>query len=673
MKIKNKLMLSYFWLALIPLVIVGSAAFFNASSALVDQATQQLISIADKSVEQIDFFLNVCESNVHEISLMPDSRLAYMFKEFDQDLSPITGRFKKYLNDKPYILLLRLVDTKGNEVLSTDKRQRSRLDIAKYPWIQQALGSQKIFNSNMIKSEILDKAIIEYAVQIVDDKGKKKGILLVQIDAAAATIFVDNIVTGRTGYGYILNKESVIIAHPKKEKILKENVLQNDNPELVEIVEKMILAGRGIGVYTYEDVRKYVFYVPYRKLNWSIAITVPAEELMQSSKRVLHIMLGLGCLVLILVILVALRMAEGITRPIQSIVDVLAGLAAQSGDLTKRLHVESNDEVGEMARQFNNFMDSLQQMLLNVKDVSKKVNILSDTLSSTSEEVNASTEEISTMFQKMSRGVTSQVESTQDATDIIIEMVRSLKEAASNAEQGATSSIKTSNLAKEGMESSKEAVDRTTNIITVAAAITKTVGLLGTRSQEIGRIVDVITGISDQTNLLSLNAAIEAVRAGESGRGFAVVAEEVRKLAESSSQAAKQIAVLIRTIQDETLQAVESVKTATTAVDEGKVIITAVSIGLEEILKAAEFSAMQAQFINDASKAQIKYTERVDNTIKQGTKFSHETVESIEDSTNSIHGITASMQEMTAGAQDLSQMALGLKNLVNKFKLESEE
>ncbi|MFH1094032.1 MAG: methyl-accepting chemotaxis protein [Candidatus Omnitrophota bacterium] len=669
MKIKIKLLLSYFLLSLVPLLIVGAAAFYNASNALIDQARQQLISIADKSVEQIDFFLGVVQSNVRELSRMPDSRMVYMFKEFDQDLSPILQRFKKYSNDNSYILSIRIVDLNGNEVISTDKTQKMRLDFAKYPWMQEALKSQDIFNSNIIVSEVLSVPVIEYAVQIVDDRGVKKGLLLVQIDVKKVTIFVDEITTGQTGYGYIINKSGVVIAHPKKEKIFKENLSKNDSREMVEIVKKMISGDRGIGVYTYENVRKYVFYVPYPKQQWSVAITLPVQELMQSSRQILGIILGLGCLVLVGVVLMALRMSNGITRPIQSIVDVMAVLADQSGDLTKRLKVESNDEVGEMAKQFNKFMDSLQSMLIKVRDVSEKVNSLSEMLSSTSQEINASTEEISTIFQRMSAGVTNQVKGTEEATEIILQMVQSLKEAAKNAGEGATSSMKTSDLAKEGMSSAKEAVERTTRIITVAAEISKIVGLLGTRSTEIGRIVDVITGISSQTNMLSLNAAIEAARAGESGRGFAVVAEEVRKLADSSSQAAKQIALLIRSIQTETSQAVESVKTATTAVDEGQIIINAVSVGLKEILKAAEFSALQAQFINDASNAQLKYTQRVDETIKKGTKFSHETVDSIEDSTNSMHGITASMQEMTASAQDLSQMAVGLRTLVNKFKL----
>lgn len=218
MKIKIKLLLSYFLLSLVPLLIVGAAAFYNASNALIDQARQQLISIADKSVEQIDFFLGVVQSNVRELSRMPDSRMVYMFKEFDQDLSPILQRFKKYSNDNSYILSIRIVDLNGNEVISTDKTQKMRLDFAKYPWMQEALKSQDIFNSNIIVSEVLSVPVIEYAVQIVDDRGVKKGLLLVQIDVKKVTIFVDEITTGQTGYGYIINKSGVVIAHPKKKK-----------------------------------------------------------------------------------------------------------------------------------------------------------------------------------------------------------------------------------------------------------------------------------------------------------------------------------------------------------------------------------------------------------------------------------------------------------------------
>ncbi|MDW7651968.1 MAG: HAMP domain-containing methyl-accepting chemotaxis protein, partial [Bacillota bacterium] len=298
----------------------------------------------------------------------------------------------------------------------------------------------------------------------------------------------------------------------------------------------------------------------------------------ESTANQILLVVTLGAIVLGSII--AMLLGRSITTPIQAVVVMLRDMAQSGGDLTQRLHVNSNDEVGQLAHWFNAFVAELQEMITKLKTSIQTIAASSQELSAAVEESNASMEEITSV-------VESQV--AEKAQDISARSETTLEEA--HATQAA---------AIEGDKAVEEMVGVIKQIDTSTQEANAVILTLENTSKEIGVIIETITGIADQTNLLALNAAIEAARAGESGRGFAVVAEEVRKLAENSNQAGEAIVTLIHDVQSQVQDAVAKMDSNKEMVKIGQ----DVAAKAKEILKSvSEIAAREASLVSAMSAA----------------------------------------------------------------------
>ena len=394
-----------------------------------------------------------------------------------------------------------------------------------------------------------------------------------------------------------------------------------------------------------------------------------AKQRQRASYRVANIITnGMIIATLIFSFILTVLVPRTIFKPLTDLIRDAKKVA--QGDLTVNIDISRTDEIAELSKAFSWMLAGLKAVVKQILNTSQRVSASSQNLSSNSEQMNASVQEISSVVQDVSKVVISQSERSQNITETIKRMSSSVDQVSSNATISKNTSDQTKILAEQGVASAKKAVEKTTQISAVAQEMATVVGKLGERSQEIGRIVEVITTIAEQTNLLALNAAIEAARAGEAGRGFAVVADEVRKLAENSAKAAEQIGGLIRNIQEETSLAVNSVHTSSGEVAEGKTIIADVKQDLEKILIAVSQTSEQANQIVLKAKEQRESTDIVNKAMIEINDTSQSAVSSIEEAASSVEELSAGMQQMASNSQSLSTMAVELQELVEKFKID---
>lgn len=370
--------------------------------------------------------------------------------------------------------------------------------------------------------------------------------------------------------------------------------------------------------------------------------------------------------VMLLVIFAASFAASQITRPIKQMVSAMVRVAA--GDLTQSVHVETKDELGLLAEGFNKMIEELKGLIKQVNSSAETLASASGILTVNGEQSAQAASHVADTIANVAHNTLQQSTAVAHTSTVIAGMAEGMQLVAANAEEVAGLAEKSAAAANDGERSIQRAV---TQMDTIEATVThsaQVVADLGKRSQEIDTIVGMIAGIAAQTNLLALNAAIEAARAGEQGRGFAVVAEEVRKLAEQSTQSTKQIAGLIGGIQQDTVNAVNAMTSGSAEVRTGLTLVAEAGRTFSDIAALIGQVLAQAQKISSAIGGLADSSQSIVSSVRDIETSS----QSIAGQTETVSAATeqqlASMQEIAASSQALVKLAEELHQNVNKFK-----
>jgi len=359
------------------------------------------------------------------------------------------------------------------------------------------------------------------------------------------------------------------------------------------------------------------------------------------SGKIRATVVALSVIATILTFLLATLIIRSITRPLAIFLERTTDIAQGEGDLTKRLDDNGSDEIAQVSRMFNLFIEKLHGIISNISSTSTQVAAASNQLHSTAEHIATGAEEVAAQAGTVA---TAGEEMSATSGDI-----------AQNCQVAAEGAQRASQSASNGAE----VVERTVAVMAQIAAkvqeSARTVESLGARSDQIGAIIGTIEDIADQTNLLALNAAIEAARAGEQGRGFAVVADEVRALAERTTRATREIGEMIKAIQNETKGAVAAMEQGVQQVETGTVEAGRSGEALRDILEQVNDVAMQVNQIATAAEEQTATTSEIANNMMQITEVVQQTSQGAHES-------------VTAAAQ-LNGNAEELQRLVRQFKL----
>jgi methyl-accepting chemotaxis protein len=378
--------------------------------------------------------------------------------------------------------------------------------------------------------------------------------------------------------------------------------------------------------------------------------------------------LAANCVAAILAILIGTAVNRKISQPVKMVVHNAAKIA--EGELgVENIPYVSNDEIGELAQAFNSMKSSLKKIIEHITQSAELLAASAQGLTTTAYDSANVSSQVTGLVTQLSHDTQTQFREAEYTAQTIDKMSEKAAHAADRAGYVSDMAARTAQIAQSGRQTIDSLTVQMTGIQQTVADSAAAVDKLGERSKEIGQIVDTIAGISSQTNLLALNAAIEAARAGEAGRGFAVVADEVRKLAEESQYAAKQIAGLIQKTQADTSQAVTAMYKGIERVRDGAVVTTGagetfgeIANTVNELLQQVNSVALMIQELAQDSKAIVASAGTIVGISKK-TMVELEVVAGV--STEQ----SASAQEITAAVQGMEKLAEGLNGLVAKFRM----
>jgi len=508
---------------------------------------------------------------------------------------------------------------------------------------------------------------VNMASAIKDENGKLIGLLAAGLKLTAIAKNVEEMKFGQAGYGILIDKTGTFVVYPDKEKVIKEKISNSEDANVRNLGKLMLEGNSGVYRYTQNGVAKITFYSYIPIAGWSIANVVDEAELLAPVKKLMWTFLVGTAIILLVVAGIIFFSTKRLVSPLTRL-STFAGQVA-AGDLTSSLRLEQEDEIGHLANAMVKMQDNLRGLIRQVRGATEQVAASSEELTASAEQSAQAANQVAIVIDEVASGAEKQLKAVDDTAAIVGQMSAGIQQIAANANIVAATSAKSADSAQEGSKAVEKAVSQMELIEGTVIRSSQVVTKLGERSKEIGQIVDTISGIAGQTNLLALNAAIEAARAGEQGRGFAVVAEEVRKLAEQSQEAAKQIASLIREIQQDTNSAVVAMNEGTKEVKVGAEVVNEAGKTFKNIFVSFNEVTSQIKEISAAIQQMASGSQQIVAAVRDIDTISKATASQSQTVSATTEEQSATMEEIAASSRALAKMAEELTTVVSKFKV----
>ncbi len=657
--IKKRILVTTIFLMIVSIGTIGVVSEYVLAKNSQDLADALLPNIAGAAAQSINKNLKAIRNTLETAAALIDLQAS----TWDKQREFLNTLKKNYGFDR-----VALIDLNGNAQFS----DYSTIDVSDRDYFLGARNGQFTI-SKAFRNRINQLATLAFAAPILN-REEVSAVLMAGINLDWFSKDIKALNFGQTGFVFVVDREGGILAHPDQAQALKlRNPIEEAKSDPAQesyarLIRRMISSEGNRYEEMIDGQRRLTYYRPIPETNWVLGVTITTDELFDNTVR-LGVVTGVLSVVLIFLgSLIALLLTGSITRPLNQAIGVLQNLAQGEGDLTRRITVNSQDEIQVMADLMNQTLEKVAGLVRGVRTQAERLTNVGEELSSNIIQTSAAIREISANIQSVNNQVINQSSSVTE-TSTTMEEINASVNSLHQLIETQTQSVNQASTAIEEMIASIRQVSETLKVneqnmhqLNLSAGegrevlnkVTSEIRAIAQESEELLEISKIIRSISSQTNLLAMNAAIEAAHAGDYGRGFAVVASEVRKLAESSGEQAKTVGRVLKHIRsaidgiarsaDDIIEKFESIEQRIRLVSDQEVSIAH---------SMREQNEGSLQVLQEISRLKEVST-TVRNSAQEMQVGSHQILKETSTLRDITHEIGQAMREMANGAQEMA-------------------
>jgi methyl-accepting chemotaxis protein len=650
MNMRTKLIASFVVTVVVPLIAMsllslsqtrsdGMARFVNATQAEMKQIENGFNLFFEQVKSNADFLASaeVVKNLTPDVSRYFDDPRDMNPLAASQSEAAIFRLYESFGKTHPELLFVYLGTEEGG-FIQYPTEALGNYDPRKRPWYQMALQQSGKTVITSPYQGVTGQAMVSVAKTIKNPQGKLVGVQSLDVTLGTLTDIVGNIKIGKTGYLILIDGSGTVLADPK-------NADNNFKPltSLTSPIYTALKQHQNENAFSVDNNGTMLEATSYfsESLNWRFVAVIEQQEVLESTYTMSKLILLIAVIMIALFVGVGIFLANRIVYPIEKVSDGLKEIASGEGDLSKRLQVIGNDEVAQLAKWFNQFLETINNLVKEINQKSEVLNHAAQTSGSQIEEIKRTSHEQEESSEQAAHGTAQLANVASQVSDDCQLAANDIDEAEKSAMQGnqvIQQAVKEVNALNVSLNESAEAMT-----------------VLEKESENITKILDVIRGIAEQTNLLALNAAIEAARAGEQGRGFAVVADEVRTLAKRSHESTEEIDKVLTNLIEQTRQ-----------------VSSKMASSVDYSSRAIE-QAEQAHGAFDSIAGLVKQVKVLISQINHATNEQSDAVvdvdRDIQGVSNSVKEIAHSADTLAEGASQLVVLSNELRNLVERFRV----